>query len=154
MKRQLPSLFAVLLLSAMMGAVAHAREGDTFDPLGFPGDGRVVTEDVKHYTKQTDKLSQTKTSATPLADSANILLRVQFYATADPAQARDVKTRAEAAFSDSVYMTFETPYYKLRTGSFNQYDRAEARALRLQRMGYESAWVVRVRSTTSPDNDE
>ena len=137
-------VWAGVLLS--LSSNASGRKTDDFDPLGFPGDDAVITESVQAADRprdiDTSAIEAPVQTASAVADST-IVLRVQFFASTDPSRARDVKKRAEALFADSVSLTFETPYYKLRTGVFDDYDRAEAFAFRLRAMGYESAWVVR-----------
>lgn len=143
---------AVMMIGATSSAFGTPKESDAFDPLGFPGDTIVVTDDVKPAGQRAaDARSRDQTGT---ADSARIeiMLQVQFLATTNLTEAKDVKARAEAALKDSVRLEFETPYYKLRTGRFVEYDEAEALAVRLRRMGYESAWVVRVRKPALDDS--
>ena len=46
---------------------------------------------------------------------------------------------------DSVYMIFEAPLYKLRTGNFVTKREAENEKLKLNREGYKDVWIVRSR---------
>ena len=144
--RLAPALIAVTLFGGVPHlALGAAKAPNAFDPLGFPGDTVVVTDDVKPAGQRS-----AETRLRPLSGSADtavaaVILQVQFLATTNLAEAKDVKARAETALRDSVRLEFETPYYKLRTGRFIDYDEAEALAVRLRRMGYEAAWVVRVK---------
>ncbi|HUU44920.1 MAG TPA: SPOR domain-containing protein [Acidobacteriota bacterium] len=143
-------LLPVLIASALLGgtylpALGAPKDSDAFDPLGFPGDSVVVTDDVKAAGHRPSDARLRRPSGLVDTAATEIVLQVQFLATTNLTEARDVKERAETALKDSVRLEFETPYYKLCTGRFVDYDEAEALAVRLRRMGYESAWVVRVK---------
>lgn len=138
MARCAPLLALVLLLmAASPEAAAKRSEKHAFDPLGFPGDDAVITEEV------VAPLHGTVGRHSPQQASRDLVLQVQFFATTNRTEARDIKQRAETSLKDSVRLVFETPYYKLHTGRFTDYERAEGLAVRLRAMGYESAWVVR-----------
>ena len=47
--------------------------------------------------------------------------------------------------SDSVYVDFEAPNYKVRVGDFIDRDIAETLQQELVQMGYNSAWILRTR---------
>ena len=47
--------------------------------------------------------------------------------------------------SDSVYVDFETPNYKVRIGDFIERESAESLQQDLVQMGYNSAWILRSR---------
>ena len=47
--------------------------------------------------------------------------------------------------SDSVYVDFEAPNYKVRVGDFIDRDSAESLKQDLVQMGYNSAWILRTR---------
>ena len=151
--RLLPALIVCALFAgASLPALGAPKESDTFDPLGFPGDTVVVTDDVKAAGQHPADARFRQPLG--LVDTAvtEIVLQVQFLATTNLTEAKDVKERAETALKDSVRLAFETPYYKLHTGRFVDFDEAEALAVRLRRMGYESAWVVRVKKPAREDS--
>ncbi len=141
-------LAGMLVLMTASPEAAPKRIGDkhAFDPLGFPGDDAVITEEI--VAPQHGAPGGRSLQHASRGDSGSFVLQVQFFATTDRAAARDIRRRAETSLKDSVSLVFETPYYKLRTGWFTDYDRAEGLAVRLRAMGYESAWVVR--KPTSP----
>jgi hypothetical protein len=145
-----PGILAVLLVVSSSPVTAD-RKGP--DPLGFPGDDAVITENVTAHMPDTGAVTahEYQQPAPSTASTASSLsLQVQFYASPDIAKARDVKSRAEANLPDSITLIYETPYYKLRTGDFRDYDQAEHLAVRLRAMGYETAWVVRVDRARNP----
>lgn len=131
----------VLMAASPEAAPKRIGEKHAFDPLGFPGDDAVITEEI--LAPQHGAPGGQAFQHASRGDSGGFVLQVQFFATTDRAAARDIRRRAETSLKDSVYMVFETPYYKLRTGRFTDYDRAEGLAVQLRAMGYESAWVVR-----------
>ncbi|MED5256999.1 MAG: SPOR domain-containing protein [Candidatus Neomarinimicrobiota bacterium] len=49
--------------------------------------------------------------------------------------------------TDSVYVEFETPNYKVRVGDFINRDSAELLQKELLNMGYKSAWILRSKIT-------
>jgi len=132
-------LAGTFVLMAASSEAAAKRIGDkhAFDPLGFPGDDAVITEEV------VAPLRGAAGRHSPQQASRDLVLQVQFFATTNRTEARDIKQRAETSLKDSVRLVFETPYYKLHAGRFTDYERAEGLAVRLRAMGYESAWVVR-----------
>ena len=71
--------------------------------------------------------------------------RVQVLATRYIERADSLAIIMKNTISDSVYVDFEAPNYKVRVGDF--IDRASAESLQqdLVQMGYNSAWVLRTR---------
>ena len=71
--------------------------------------------------------------------------RVQVLATRYFERADSLAVIMKNTVSDSVYVDFEAPNYKVRVGDF--IDRASAESLQqdLVQMGYNSAWVLRTR---------
>jgi len=76
-------------------------------------------------TKDGFRLQMVETS---LVDEANLNLR-----------------KFREALSDSVYMIFEAPFYKIRYGNFVTKKEAEIEKLKLNREGYQDIWIVRSR---------
>lgn len=68
--------------------------------------------------------------------------RVQIAASGDKSSAEEVARVARTRVPETVYVVFESPYYKVRVGDFS--DRALALQLRdrLRGYGYDGAWVV------------
>ena len=75
--------------------------------------------------------------------------RVQIFVTKEEFDARQVEEDALLQFEERVYLTFDSPNYKIRVGDCKT--RSEANDLRqiaLQR-GYPDAWVVRCKILTT-----
>ena len=71
--------------------------------------------------------------------------RLQVFETSSVEEANRSLRKFEKALGDSVYMIFEAPLYKLRTGNFVTKKEAENEKLKLNREGYKDVWIVRSR---------
>ena len=71
--------------------------------------------------------------------------RVQVLATRYFERAESLAVIMKNTVSDSVYVDFEAPNYKVRIGDFIDRDSAELLQQELVQMGYNSAWILRAR---------
>ena len=71
--------------------------------------------------------------------------RVQVLATRYFERAESLAVIMKNTVSDSVYVDFEAPNYKVRIGDFIDRDSAESLQQELVQMGYNSAWILRAR---------
>ena len=71
--------------------------------------------------------------------------RVQVLATRYFERADSLAVIMKNTVSDSVYVDFEAPNYKVRIGDFIDRDSAESLQQDLVQMGYNSAWILRSR---------
>ena len=71
--------------------------------------------------------------------------RVQVLATRYYERADSLAVLMKNTVSDSVYVDFEAPNYKVRIGDFIDRDSAESLQQELVQMGYNSAWILRAR---------
>ena len=71
--------------------------------------------------------------------------RVQVLATRYFERADSLAVIMKNTVSDSVYVDFEAPNYKVRIGDFIDRDSAESLQQDLVQMGYYSAWILRTR---------
>ena len=71
--------------------------------------------------------------------------RVQVLATRYFERADSLAVIMKNTVSDSVYVDFEAPNYKVRIGDFIDRDSAELLQQDLVQMGYNSAWILRTR---------
>ena len=71
--------------------------------------------------------------------------RVQVLATRYFERADSLAVIMKNTVRDSVYVDFEAPNYKVRVGDFIDRDSAESLQQDLVQMGYNSAWVLRMR---------
>jgi len=70
---------------------------------------------------------------------------VQVLATRYFERADSLAVLMKNTVSDSVYVDFEAPNYKVRIGDFIDRDSAESLQQELVQMGYNSAWILRTR---------
>jgi len=71
--------------------------------------------------------------------------RVQVLATRYFERADSLAVIMKNTVSDSVYVDFEAPNYKVRIGDFIDRDSAESLQQDLVQMGYYSTWILRTR---------
>jgi len=71
--------------------------------------------------------------------------RVQVLATRYFERADSFAIIMKNTVSESVYVDFETPNYKVRIGDFIERESAESLQQDLVQMGYNSAWILRSR---------
>ena len=71
--------------------------------------------------------------------------RLQVFETSSVEEANRSLRKFEKALDDAVYIIFEAPLYKLRTGNFTTKKEAENEKLKLNREGYKDVWIVRSR---------
>ena len=71
--------------------------------------------------------------------------RVQVLATRYFERAESLAVIMKNTVSDSVYVDFEAPNYKVRIGDFIDRNSAELLQQELVQMGYNSAWILRAR---------
>ena len=71
--------------------------------------------------------------------------RVQVLATRYFERADSLAVIMKNTVSDSVYVDFEAPNYKVRIGDFIDRNSAESLQQELVQMGYNSAWILRTR---------
>lgn len=82
------------------------------------------------------------------ADTSSVgrVYRIQLHTTQNRAEAVAMRDEAKIDFGEEVRLDFETPYYKLRIGTFAKPDEADELLRKARRLGYRGAWVVRVRA--------
>ena len=129
-----------------------------FDPLELPRDREVIPETRPQTGALTgrqalvrgeDTLSAMDTSLvtiTSLPETIdtvnNQTYRVQIGTSQVFGEARQAAAIAEEIFDRPVFVDYEVPYYKVRVGSFDSRDNAEAYQQKARAAGYANAWVV------------
>ncbi|MFH1853529.1 MAG: SPOR domain-containing protein [Candidatus Neomarinimicrobiota bacterium] len=78
--------------------------------------------------------------------------RVQILTTRNAAEAENFRGIMSAILSDSCYVIYELPNYKVRAGDFINRRDAEELQNRLHALGYRSAWIVRTRVEPTGSN--
>lgn len=127
---------------------------ESFDPLKL--------NDEKIEFKEKPEKSIEQKPVFPIEDNQEILreenklidgFRVQLFATKDIESATIAKKEAEFVFTGdslNIYVEFDSPYYKLRIGDFQERDDAEAFREVAHEKGYPSSWIVKTKVWSNP----
>jgi cell division septation protein DedD len=70
--------------------------------------------------------------------------RVQIFASSSLEKAETVARQARTVFSESVYVEYSAPLYRVRVGDFSTKEQALEMKEKAVRAGYEGAWVAAV----------
>lgn len=80
-------------------------------------------------------------------EAESVIYRVQLATTKDLSAAQSARAKAVTEFKQDVQIDYETPYYKIRVGSFVSPQAAESLLQQARKLGYQGAWAVRVRAS-------
>ena len=127
---------------------------ESFDPLTLNDDNIKFHEGSQSSSDQElpspiDNTQKTFNEQNRLVDG----FRVQLFATKDIESATVAKKEAEFVFTDDsvkLYIEFDSPYYKLRIGDFQNRDNAEAFREIAREKGYSSSWIVKTKVWSNP----
>ena len=79
--------------------------------------------------------------------------RVQVFATQDRNKADDLKENLSLSYTETSYVIFEAPNYKVRMGDYLDRKNAEKLRKRLIANGFPSSWIVRTRILPKISNE-
>jgi len=121
-----------------------------FDPLGFPQDQVIVTEEEPKEKKEgTAKFE--KENKIGLEESKGVesliprkVYRVQFFATKYPDEASQVAESVANQLSEKTCIDYKTPYYWVRVGDCETREEADFLLEKIKKLGYKESWVVEV----------
>ena len=88
------------------------------------------------------------------ADSTLDGYRIQILTTRDPEEADTLQAQLQGSFPGEVYVTYDPPNYKVRVGNYINRPLAEESQVRLKRMGFRRAWVIRTKVLVVPKIEE
>ena len=71
--------------------------------------------------------------------------RLQIFESSSAGEANRVLKKFNKSFSDSLYMIFEAPLYKIRYGNYITKQEAEDIKKELRNKGYKNIWIVKSR---------
>ncbi|UCB52324.1 MAG: SPOR domain-containing protein [Candidatus Zixiibacteriota bacterium] len=124
-------------------------EGE-FDPLGFPHDRVIVTQEEppgrSEKVAESDKDNDITMEESPGAEevlSAKVH-RVQFFATKYPDEAKQVAESVAEQLSEQTYIEYKAPYYWVRVGDCETEREASFLLRKIKGLGYSQSWVVEV----------
>lgn len=135
----------------------RTRAERRFDPLGFPGDGAIITgqkalsdrpsgleQMTSSFGKQEIPFPVSDSMAVPESDTSVVLFRVQIFATKSLDDAQQFAYEIEALFPEGVFVEYQVPYYKVRVGEFYNPEEGEDFLEHVKQMGFKKAWLTRV----------
>jgi len=139
------------------GAIAVA-ESD-FDPLKDTRDRTIITsemvanEDADDDTiTDSDELNWAQVDsflqAQNLEDSSLTIYRVQLFASQYFTETNYEHQIAQEVFSDSVFIKYDLPYYKVLLGNTTSKDRGRRLLYNARSLGYYNSWLIE----TAPDS--
>ena len=71
--------------------------------------------------------------------------RIQIYESSSSEKAKNVLIKYKKTMSDSLYLKFEAPLYKIHYGNFSKRYEAEDVKRKLSKKGHKNIWIVRSR---------
>ena len=80
-----------------------------------------------------------------LKSKVNEGFRIQIFESMVSSIARAEAKRFQNILSDTVYLNFETPLYKLRIGNYIDRKKAEKAISAIKRLGAKDSWIVRTK---------
>jgi hypothetical protein len=124
---------------------------DQFDPLGFPHDRVIVTEEEppgrSAQAAEEDRYGDPTSEES--AGTQEVLLlkvhRVQFFATKYPEEASQVAELVQDELSEPTYIEYKAPYYWVRAGDCETPEEANSLLRKIKGLGYTESWVVEVK---------
>jgi hypothetical protein len=125
---------------------------ESFDPLTLDDEDIVFTENNNESINESSsdlKIKNTENKENQQTDG----FRVQLLATKDIESATIEKKEAEFAFVEDsvvVYIEFDSPYYKIRVGDFQNRSKADELKRIARDKGYTTSWIVKTKIWTNP----
>ena len=101
-----------------------------------------------------DKLLGEEAEKVISADSTLDGYRVQIISTRYPGKADMLQAQLQDSFPGEVYVIYDPPNYKVRVGNYINRPLAEESQVRLKRMGFRRAWLIRTRVLVAPKSEE
>ena len=71
--------------------------------------------------------------------------RIQIYESSSSEEAKSTLIKYKKRMSDSLYLKFEAPLYKIHYGNFSNRYEAEDAKRKLRKNGFKNIWIVRSR---------
>ena len=71
------------------------------------------------------------------------VFRLQIYESSSVDDVNNKILKFKKTLSDSIYISFEAPFYKVRYGDYPTREQAEIARKNISRLGFKSVWIVR-----------
>ena len=137
-------IITVLLYISLLSCIAFSQEQDeSIDPntlIDYKPNWPIVVNpflDMENLKNNED-----------VRDTSEIIIegyRVQALVTRNTHSADSIRAVLSDKIDEDVYITYEVPYYKIRVGNCVDRKQAEELQLKLVKLGYASAWIIRTR---------
>ena len=134
------SIFVIIILNSLLNAQDSLYWFDMSkvrDPI--PNTPKVL--DKVFGTSQLNILDSIKNERVSTSDG----FRLQIFESSAADEANRVIKKYDRTLSDSLYMVFEAPLYKIRYGNFTTKSEAETVKNKLKNKGYKNIWIVKSR---------
>ena len=134
------SIFVIIILNSLLNAQDSLYWFDMSkvrDPI--PNTPKVL--DKVFGTSQLNILDSIKNERVSTSDG----FRLQIFESSAADEANSVIKKYDRTLSDSLYMVFEAPLYKIRYGNFTTKSEAETVKNKLKNKGYKNIWIVKSR---------
>ena len=137
-------IITVLLYISLLSCIAFSQEQDeSIDPntlIDYKPNWPIVVNpflDMENLKNNED-----------VRDTSEIIIegyRVQALVTRNTHSADSIRAVLSDKIDEDIYITYEVPYYKIRVGNCVDRKQAEELQLKLVKLGYASAWIIRTR---------
>ena len=137
-------IITVLLYISLLSCIAFSQEQDeSIDPntlIDYKPNWPIVVNpflDMENLKNNED-----------VRDTSEIIIegyRVQILVTRNSHSADSIRAVLSDKIDEDIYITYEVPYYKIRVGNCVDRKQAEELQLKLVKLGYASAWIIRTR---------
>lgn len=104
--------------------------------------GKEITLSNSDFEKGTSSSS----NAAVYQNQASIYYKIQLFASSQIETVREQKREIENVIKLPLFISFESPYYKLLAGNFTQRTEAEEELKKIKKLGYTDAWIVSTKS--------
>lgn len=128
---------------------AVSKAETDYDPLADPRDKAVLEETIPEQgsveaSKENFEWARVDSfmRAKEITDSINMIYRVQLFASQYYTEARYEQQIAEDVFSDSVYVLYDLPYYKVLLGNAISETQGKRLLYNARALGYYNSWLV------------
>ena len=128
---------------------------ENFDPL-ILNDDDIIVKKSKSVNAQSDYDESMIRNEEETKETETIVdgYRVQICALADKEAARDIQREAIIKFNENIYLTYDSPYYKVRVGDCaTRFDADKLQRLATEK-GFDDAWVVKTKVKLNPETKE
>jgi len=71
--------------------------------------------------------------------------RLQIFESTSVSKANKKMLKLKKILGDSLYMSFEAPYYKIQYGNFSKREDAEREKKSIAKKGFKNVWIIRSR---------